>query len=271
MTWTARSLSIGNSAAPYLESGPPGSPDVIVLLHAFPLGMRMWEAQTIPGAWRAIAPAFPGFDGAAPASTESSRLDDYAASVSALLDGLRIERAVIGGVSRGGYVTLALWRLAPARFRALFIADSRAGADAPEARANRDGMIELVRSKGAAAVVEQMLPKLVGDTTRSRRPDVVAAVRRLAESQTVEGIAAAVARLRDRPDASGQLGDMRVPALVVVGDEDTLTPPAESERMARAMPSATLETIPGAGHLASLEDPPAFDAVLARFLSRLRS
>lgn len=267
MTWIERRRALPLGDVRYLEAGPPESANVIVLMHAFPIGMRLWELQVIPEGWRAIAPALPGFDGTAPPPADSTAIDDYSRAAVALLDALGIRDFVAGGVSMGGYAVFGLWRLAAPRCRGIVLADSRAGADTEQGRAARDAMVALVRTRGPAAVADQMLPKLLGVTTHARRPDVVARVRALIESQTAEGVAAAVLRLRDRPDSTPLLSTMNVPALVVVGADDTLTPPVESENMRDALPKADLEVIPDAGHLACIEDPAAFNGVLAKFLS----
>ena len=269
MTWTQRTAAAAGVDVHYREIGPPDAPQTVVLIHGFPLGAGMWEPQRVPPGWRAIAPALPGFDGAPLPDPGSTAMDDYARPVLALLDELGVRSAVIGGVSMGGYVVFALWRLAASRCRALILADTRASADPAAGRAGRDRMIDLVRREGPSAVGEEMLPKLLGAGTHAERPEVVAAVRRLIAAQSSDGIAAALVRLRDRPDATALLPAIDAPALVIVGEEDTLTPPGDSEQLCAALPHASLVRIPGAGHLSNLEDPDAFNAALARFLTAL--
>lgn len=115
-----------------------------------------------------------------------------------------------------------------------------------------------------------MVPRLLGKTTLERRPDIVTRVREMIHGQTAEGMAAAVRVLMSRPDSTPLLGDIRVPALVIVGEEDTLTPPAEMERMTAAIPRATFAPIPHVGHLANLENPEAFNAAVNDFLGTIR-
>ena len=159
--------------------------------------------------------------------------DATAADLVDLMDALHIEGAVLGGLSLGGYVVFALLRLAPAYVQGLILADTRPQADAPAALENRQRMITMVESKGPQAVAEEMLPKLVGETTRRERPDVVAGVTKMILGNTTEGIAGAVRAMMGRPDSTPLLSSIRCPTLVVVGDEDTLTPPSLSEEMAR--------------------------------------
>jgi pimeloyl-ACP methyl ester carboxylesterase len=199
----------------------------------------------------------------------STAIDDYARAAVALADALHLDRFVVGGVSMGGYVACGVLRLAGGRCNGLVMADSRAGADTEQGRTARDAMLRLVREGGPPAVADDMIPKLLGETTRTQRPDAVRLVRSFIEAQTTEGIAAAIVRLRDRPDSTDVLRALQVPALIVVGEEDTLTPVVESERMRDAIPRADLVRIPSAGHLASLEAPGAFNAALARYLNSL--
>jgi 3-oxoadipate enol-lactonase len=267
--WTVRRMNLTSGVAAYLESGDANAGRTLVLLHAFPVGMHMWETQRVPAGWRAIAPALPGFDGATDARHDSSSIDDYARSVLELMDHLDVATAVVGGLSIGGYVTFALWRLAASRCQALVLADTKAGADSEQARAGRETMLGLVEREGASAVAREMLSKLLGETTRAERTEVVEYVRQLIERQTPSAIAGALRRLRDRPDATALLPGIAVPTLVLVGKEDTLTPPSESERMHVLLPHATLDVIEQAGHLSNLERPAAFDAALGAFLTTL--
>jgi pimeloyl-ACP methyl ester carboxylesterase len=128
-------------------------------------------------------------------------------------------------------------------------------------------MQELVRKDGPAAVAAQMMPKLLADRTRREDPEVEARVRTLIEANTAGAIHAAIGAMLERPDSTAELRAVRVPTLVIVGEEDVLTPPAESERMRQLVRGARLARIPGAGHLSSLEQPEAFGGALARFLA----
>lgn len=227
----------------------------------------MWEPQLAlaDGGWRVIAPQLRGVDGGG-ADPPVSSIDDYAGDVIDLLDALGIEDAVIGGLSMGGYVTFALFRHAPRYFRGMVLADTRAQADTPDGVDARKKMIALVREKGAAAVADEMLPKLLGDRTRDRQPEVVARVRELVLANSAEAIAGALTALMTRPDSTPILSSIHCPTLVLVGDRDIVTPPAHSEELHRAIAGSELATIEGAGHVSSLEQPAAFNKALARFL-----
>ena len=255
----------------YLEATPPASArprGVVVLLHAFPLNARMWEGQLAlaDGGWRVIAPQLRGFDGAT-GDPPAMSMDDYAGDVIDLLDALHIHEAVIGGLSMGGYVAFAMYRHAARYFQGLILADTRSQADTPEGVDGRTRMLHLVQDKGPSAVAEEMLPKLLGETTRTKRPDVVERTRSLALSSSADAIGGALRGLMTRPDSTPLLPSVHVPTLILVGAEDTVTPPAAAEEMHRGIAGSELIIIPEAGHLANLEQPVLFNRALARFLS----
>lgn len=241
----------------------------LVLLHAFPLSARMWEPQRpiARKGWRIIAPELRQF-GDGSSEPPASSMDDYAGDVIDLLDELRVDNAVIGGLSMGGYVAFALLKTAPRYVRGLLLADTRPQADTPEGVEGRRRMLALVREKGAAAIAAEMLPKLLGASTLDARPDLAEQVRALIERNSVDAIAGAIAALMTRPDSSPLLSTIHVPTLVVVGEEDTLTPPALSEGMHTAIAGSELAIIPSAGHLTNLEAPEAFNAAVEAFLTR---
>jgi 3-oxoadipate enol-lactonase len=254
----------------YLERTPPAAVrarGVLVLLHAFPLNARMWDAQLAlaDDGWRVIAPQYRGFDGAAgePAATS---IDDYAGDVIDLLDALHVDQAVVGGLSMGGYVAFAVLRHAARYVQGLVLADTKSPADTPEGVEGRKRMLQLVQEKGPAAVADDMIPKLLGETTRRTRPEVVERVRALVMSSSAEAIAGGVRALMTRPDSTPLLATIHVPTLILVGAEDSVTPPAAAHEMHRAIAGSELVEIPGAGHLSNLEQPERFHTALARFL-----
>ena len=190
----------------------------LVLIHAFPLGAHMWAPQLAAfGGWRIVTPALPGFDGSAPFT---SSMEGFAGHVNTELDHLGIERAVICGLSLGGYVTFGVLRQRPKRASAVILAGTRCGADTDEGRASRVRMLRILEEKGPLGVFEEMRPKLFGPTTRAERPGVVEEAKEMAEAQSPAGIAGAIRAMRDRPDSMPMLSTIRVPTLILVGEED---------------------------------------------------
>jgi pimeloyl-ACP methyl ester carboxylesterase len=228
----------------------------------------MWEPQLALAAhgWRIVAPHMRGFEQGA-TDPPASSVDDYAGDVIDLLDTLHITDAVVGGLSMGGYVAFALLRRAPTYVRGLILADTRSQADTPEAGEGRKRTLQRLSDEGPSAVVDELLPKLLGATTHARRPGLVDRVRALALSNPAEAIAGAVRAIMTRPDSTPLLPTIRCPTLIVVGAEDVLTPPAFSEEMHLAIAGSELAVVPGAGHLSSLEQPDPFNSALAGFLT----
>jgi 3-oxoadipate enol-lactonase len=241
----------------------------VVLLHAFPLNRMMWEPQiaALFGECRCIVPDLRGF-GDSPKSGPYS-MDVMADDVVALLDALQIERAVVGGLSMGGYVALNLLRRYRPRVRALLLADTRAPADTPEARQKRDELIALARREGAGAVAEKQITGLIGKSTREKQPELVDRVRGIMAGESVDGIAGALEAMKTRADSTPLLASIDIPTLVVVGEEDVVTPPKEARAMHEQIRGSRLEIIPGAGHLSNIERPAAFNAALSDFVGSL--
>ncbi len=255
----------------WIEYDVRGEGPALVLLHAFPLGLFMWDPQceTLSPARRVVRFDARGFGGSdlpdGPLTME--RIADDAA---ALMDTLGIERAVVGGCSMGGYAAFAFARRHPHRLAGLVLQDTKAGADTDEAKRNRLTLARRVLEEGSAAAADAFLPRLLGKTTQRERPELATQLRAQILATRPEAIAAALHGLAAREDSHATLGTVRVPTLVLVGEEDVLTPPEEAEAIARGIPGARLARIPRAGHLANLENPPALDEPLRVFLDRVQ-
>ena len=263
-----RTAKLGGRTVRWLEGGTPHAARTLVWLHAFPLTAEMWRPQldAAPAGWRVVAPDLAGFGGTDDTGGPAS-VDDFARDAAALADHLGVDRFVLGGLSMGGYATFAGVRLIASRIEAIVLADTKAGADTSQAREGRAKMLSLVASEGVGAVADEMLPKLLGGTTQRDEPGVVALVRGLVGRNSARGVARGIERLRDRPDSTPLLPTIDRPTLILVGEEDGITPVAESRAMQAAIPHSTLVVIPRAGHLANLEAPAGFNGAVASFLA----
>lgn len=267
-----RETTVAGRRVRYADVGA-GRP--LVLLHAFPLTHELWRRQLespAPG-WRYVAPDLRGFGGSERVAPDAPRhaagarsMADYADDVIELIDSLELGAPAVAGVSMGGYVAFALLRRLGARLSGLVLSDTRAEADGEEARRNRRRMQDLVMEKGPGAVADEMIPRLLGGTSRRERPELDHEVRSLIEGNTPAAIHDALECLATRPDVTPMLGAVKCPALVTVGEEDVLTPVALHRSMKAAIPGARLEVIEGAGHLANLEQPAVYNEVLLEFL-----
>jgi 3-oxoadipate enol-lactonase len=247
-----------------------GTGPTLLLLHAFPLDRRMWDAQAaaLRVSHQVVRFDARGFGGSAEGDGPLT-MERIADDAVAVLDHLGVGQAVACGVSMGGYAAFALVRRHASRLRGLVLADTKAAADTPEARATRAALAEKVLKEGAVAVAEANLPKLLGATTHRERPAVVARVREMIVGQRPRAIANALHGLAARGDSTPTLREVRVPTLVVCGAEDAITPPADAEAIRKGVAGSRLEIVPAAGHLSNLEAPDAFGRLLAGFLAGL--
>ena len=256
------SLEIG-----YDDSGR-GSP-ALLFIHGFPHDRTLWapQLQGLSIQARCLAPDLRGFGettGTAPFS-----MDQYADDLVGLLDVLHIDRAIIAGLSMGGYVAFALWRRHPRRVRGLMLCNTRPGADSEEGREKRRKLIATAREQGIRAIADAQITGMLGKTTRSNRPEITNSVHRMLSSQPVEGVVGALEAMMGRPDSTPLLSTIDVPTLIVAGDEDAVIPMTEAKAMQEAIRGSTLEVITGTGHLSNLERPAAFNHVVSEFLAKL--
>jgi 3-oxoadipate enol-lactonase len=235
-----------------------GGGQPIVWIHGFPHSSRVFQRQLSITGVRHIVPDLPGFGRTPPASIGS--IDDYARAVLALLDRLGIDRAIFAGLSMGGYICFGI---PLSRVEGLILIDTRETADTPEARKGRYETIEKVKVRGVSVVVDSLLPKML---TPAAPPELVDEVRTMMSGSSREGVIAALRAMAERPDSTPILPRINVPVLIAVGDQDSVTPPSDAERMAKAIKKATLVTIRGAAHLSNLEKPQEFNAAVERFL-----
>jgi pimeloyl-ACP methyl ester carboxylesterase len=241
----------------------------VFLIHGFPFDHRMWAFQTPALKWRAFAQDLPGagpHEGRPPTAYSMSM---YASGFIELLDRWRMEQGVFCGLSMGGYILFEILRRFPDRVRAAILCHTKASADSPDAKNGRDTLAARARKEGMGAVADELVNRMLARTTRERQPEVVEAVTKMILRQNVPGVVGALQAMRDRPDSTPLLSQIRVPVLVIAGDDDQITPAAGMEEMTRAIPGAQFMVIPSSGHLSPIEQPAAVNAALNDFLARL--
>ncbi|MGH3320354.1 MAG: alpha/beta fold hydrolase [Streptosporangiaceae bacterium] len=256
-------------SAVHLYTREVGSGTPLVLLHAFPLSQAMWLAQreALAPLCRVITPDIRGFGGSSLGDDEPS-VDAMADDVAALLDDKGIDSAIVGGLSMGGYVTMAFLRRHPDRARGAILADTKAGAEPAAGRERRERIADAVLTGDKATVLfEEVLPGLVGMTTKQRRALVYGRIRGLVQAAPGPAVAWAQRAMARRVDSTDTLRSARVPTLVVVGDEDTLATVEDAQAMVDVLPDGKLAVIAKSGHLSAVEEPDGFNAVVGDFVA----
>ena len=245
-----------------------GAGPAVVLLHPFPADHGIWMpvAESLLARYRCILPDLRGHGESPPGP---ATMEKHAADVLRVCDDSGVGRAVFAGVSIGGYVLFEFWRRHRERVAALMLCDTRAQADTDEGRRNRLRSAEDVQKRGPAPFLDAMILKLVGASTRRNRPDIATAARAMMDRMPVAGIVAVQQGMAARPDSIPTLKTIDVPTLVVVGDEDTLTPSADAELMQRNISGSRLQVVPAAGHYAVFEQPDFAKRVIRQFLDGL--
>ena len=249
-----------------LDRAVSGHGPVVVLLHGFANDHTLWQPQleALASRWRVVAPSLRGSGGSPDTDGAAVSMDSYADDVVALLDELGIERAVVGGISMGGYVALSLALRHGDRLRGLVLASTRAAADPPEWAAYREQMVRTVRERGAEAVVDNYGDKPFAPGCGA---EVKERVRSMIRRQRVPGLISGTLGMARRPDRAAKLAWIGVPTLVIHGTEDAYVPIAEAQAMQRAIPDSHFAAIAGGGHLCNVDHPGEFNAALESFLA----
>jgi len=246
-----------------------GTGPVVLLVHGFPLDHSMWDAQieTLGNDYRVIAPDLRGF-GRSRVVPGTATMDQMADDLAQVLDAIDVREPVaLVGLSMGGYVAMAFCRNHADRLGALVLCDTRAAADAPAAAQTRHETAQRVLAEGTEPLVEAMIPKLFAPSTLDGRPETVERVKAMIRQADPRGVAAALLGMAQRPDSTDVLRRLDRPTLMLVGEYDILSPPAEMRAIADAMPNASVVEITAAGHLSPLERPDAVSDAIARFLT----
>ena len=250
-----------------LGSGPP-----VVLLHPFPANHNLWKpaAQALITRYRVILPDLRGH-GESGVGEGPATMEKHATDIARVLDHEEVRRAAFAGVSIGGYVLFECWRKYRARVDALVLCNTKAQADTPEARAVRLQAATFVMERGTELFFGSMIPKLMGNTTRDTRPDMVEGALRMMRTMSPEDVAMVQRGMAERQDSVETLKTINVPTMLVTGDEDILTGVAEAELMRQNISGSQIKVIAKAGHYSPWEQPEEVGKLLRQFLDGLNA
>lgn len=243
----------------YEETGQ-GIP--VILVHGFPMDHTNWQPLIpfIHPNIHLILPDLRGF-GKSPVSEDVYSMDLLAGDVCAVLDRLKIQKAVVIGHSMGGYVTLAFARLFPDRLMGIGLVGSKPGPDSPDKRAGRREMVDAIRREGMQAVVDRMLTNLTRDADVANQISKI-----MMKTSTQAGIGATLG-MAEREDSTAMISELNIPGLVMVGTDDPFAPLEPAIELVQKMKNARLVKIYGAGHMMMMERPEAVAAGINDFLA----
>lgn len=248
-------------------SGPP-----VVLLHPFPCDHEFWNpaAAALDSRYRLILPDLRGH-GDSEIGEGPAFMQKHASDIARVLDAAGIGRAAFIGCSIGGYILFEFWRRFRERVASLALCDTRPQADTAEARANRLKAATAVLEQGTEQYLESQIPKLMGRTTVTTRPDLVAGAHAMMRKMSAEDISLVLRGMAERPDSVADLKAINVPTLIVIGEEDVLSTVADGELMRQNVAGSQLKVVPKAGHYAPWEQPEAVGTVLRQFLDSVHA
>ena len=238
----------------------------LVLIHGFPFDSRMWDDQLagLSDGFRVIAVELPGYGQSGP--PRPFTVASAAEELHAVLQSIGALPCILGGLSMGGYVCFEFVARYLADVRALLLVDTRYDADTPEGKENRGRMIQVASERGASAIADIMEPKLLAPDTPTSRPAVQQKLRQIMESIPAQTIEYTLLALRDRADSTERLKNITVPTLVVIGEQDAITPRPIAQSMQQGIAGAQLAIIPAAGHMAPMEQAEAFNRIVREFV-----
>jgi 3-oxoadipate enol-lactonase len=264
-------IKLNDMTMNYTERGlPQGIP--VVFIHGFPFNHTMWEPQmkALPNHFRAITYDIRGH-GESEIGDGQYSIELFVDDLLALLNHLVIDRAIVCGLSMGGYIALRAYERFPERIKALVLCDTKAEADTNEAKLKRSAIAKNVKTNGPGPFADEFAVAIFAPQTFQTQPRIVESVKRMINANTPIGITGASFALGFRTDTTSVLPIINVPTLILVGEQDKLTPPAVAESMHKQIANSELHVIPYAAHMSNLENAPAFDTYLIEFLNRVRA
>jgi 3-oxoadipate enol-lactonase len=259
--------SINGTKIHYIESGDPAA-RAIVLIHGFPFSHEMWAPQIAPlkKRLRVVAYDVRGH-GSSDVGDGQYTVELFVDDLVGLLDHLRIEKAILCGLSMGGYIALRAIERNPERWLALVLCDTSSEADSNEAKLRRAASVKAVKREGMKLFAHGFLESV--SSQQVKNVETMLMMRKIIESNSPVGVCGTLLALTGRTDTTPALAAIRVPTLILVGELDKLTPPAVSQKMRERIPHSELHIVSNAGHLSNIENSDEFNKYLLDFLNKL--
>lgn len=259
-----------NGIEVFYEDSGNSSALPIVLVHAFPLSHEMWQPQiaSLASKYRVITYDIRGH-GKSGIGDGQYMLEFFVDDLIGLLDFLQLNKAVLCGLSMGGYIVLRVAERNPERIYAMILADTQSKSDSNEAKIKRSAAIKMLKTKGVQAYADSFAKGALAPENYSGKIDVVKKIKQIIESNTPLGIGGALLALAGRTDTTSFLSNVKIPTLIIVGESDALTPVALSEAMRNQIPGSELHIIRHAGHISNIENPDEFNKHLLNFLDKI--
>lgn len=263
-------LTVNNINVSYNDEGPEGAP-IIIFVHGFPLNKSMWDKQVkaLKDNYRVIAYDIRGH-GATEVGTIDFSIDLFAIDLLCFMDALKIEKTVLCGLSMGGYIALNAIQNHPGRFTALILSDTNCAADTPEAKEKRMNTIISIKENGVEKLADNLLPNLFAAESFKSNSEEIAEVKEMIVTTTIPSLNNSLHALANRRETCGKLAKIKVPVLILVGEDDKITPPEAAIAMHEKIKESSLQIIPHAGHLSNMENEDEFNSQLIKFMGSLK-
>lgn len=257
-----------NGAQVYYKATGSGQP--LLLIHGYPLNGELFKNNRMMSGYRVITVDLPGFGKSKLAPGQTVSIENYAQTMVGFMDAMKLDKAVVGGMSMGGMTLLQMYKIAPERFKGLILIDTTAEPAGIAEAAMWRGTAQQAQQKGVASLVDLLMPRMLTGESRMKMPNQVAPLGNLIKQASVEGAVGAGNALASRPDANPVLPTIKVPTLIVAGLEDNVTAPELQMKMNKAIRGSKLVLIPGAGHASTFEKAGAMNAAVANWLRTVR-
>jgi 3-oxoadipate enol-lactonase len=261
-------ITANNITVTYNDEGPENAP-VIIFIHGFPFSKEMWNKQIdeLKGKFRVIAYDVRGH-GNSWSGTDDFSIELFVKDLLSLMDTLEIEKTALCGLSMGGYIALNAIENHPHRFDSLILCDTSCSADSPEAKEKRMKAIEGIWENGIEKFADDSIKNFFAPESFIKKKDVIAGVREIMIGTTEKSVIRTLLALSNRKETCTTLWKIKVPVLILVGEEDKITPPEAAQFMHEEINGSVMSVIENAGHLSNLENPDQFNQQLKRFLKK---